>query len=322
MSGAPLLWLGGRDVLAAGGANIPAAIADIRTTLAALRAGDAEMPAETSVRLGGPGETQSRTYALPARVGPHAGVKWTAHRPGGAVSLTMVNNADTGWLVGVVESALLTATRTAAVSGLVLQARAPRRIALLGAGVQARAHLRMLAALFPGLERLTVWNRTASRADVMVAGTPMPFPCVAEPVLEAALADADAVLSCTNAASPILPVDVVRPGRSVLQIGYHEVPFDAIDRADCVLVDLWGEFRLSSAKSLFQMHRAGRFEAGRVAADLAAIALDGWCPTPDAAVYFSSFGLNLFDVALAASVLRRAAAIGLGSRHAMEEDVR
>ncbi len=322
MSAAPLLWVDGRDVLAAGGADIPAAIADIRAALAALRDGDAEMPAETSVRLGGAQETQSRAYALAARVGGHAGVKWTAHRPDGAVSLTIVNDAVTGWPLGVVESALLTATRTAAVSGLVLQARPPRRVVLLGAGVQARAHLRMLEKMFPGLDRVTVWNRTASRADAMVSGTPTPFPCVAEPVLETALADADAVLACTNAAAPFLPIDVVRPGRSVLQIGYHEAPFDAIDRADAVLVDLWGEFRLSSAKSLFQMHRAGRFEAGRVAADLAAIALDGWRPEPDAAVYFSSFGLNLFDVALAARVLRRAAAMGLGSQHAMEETVR
>ncbi len=317
---APLLWLGAGDVARAGGADIPAAVADIRAALAALRRGDAEMPAETSVRLGGPEETQSRAYALPARLGSYAGLKWTAHRPTGTVSLTIVNDAATGRPLGVVESALLTATRTAAVSGLVLQARAPRRVALLGAGAQARAHLRMLAALFPSLERVAVWNRTAARAVALLAGTPKPFPCAAEPELDAALAGTDAVLACTNAPTPILPADVVRPGRTVLQIGYHEVPFDAIDRADAVLVDLWGEFRLSSAKSLFQMHRAGRFEAARVAADLAAVVLDGWRPAPDAAIYFSSFGLNLFDLALAARVLRQAVAMGLGSRHALQQE--
>lgn len=59
MSDAPLLWLGARDVAEAGGA-------DIRAALAAMRRAESEMPAETSVRLGGPGEGQSRAYALPA----------------------------------------------------------------------------------------------------------------------------------------------------------------------------------------------------------------------------------------------------------------
>ena len=61
------------------------------------------------------------------------------------------------------------------------------------------------------------------------------------------------------------------------------------------------------------MHRAGRFDAARVTADLAHVVLDGWRPAPDAAVYFSSFGLNLFDIALAARVLRVAEARGIGT---------
>lgn len=294
---------------------------DIRAVLVALRAGDAEMPAETSVRLGPPGAGQARAYALPARVGDYAGVKWTAHRPpGGApgvVSLTVISDAVTGWPIGVVESALLTATRTAAVSAFMLRARPPRRVAVLGAGIQAETHLRMLAEVFPALERVSLWNRTAARAAAMQSTVAAPWPCTVRPTLDAALENADAVLTCTNAATPFLAPNVVRAGRTVLQVGYHEVPFEAIDRADAVVVDLWGEFRLSSAKSLFQMHRAGRFEAGRIAANLAALVLDGWRPGPDAAVYFSSFGLNLFDVALAARVLREAEASGIGTLHTM-----
>ena len=101
-------------------------------------------------------------------------------------------------------------------------------------------------------------------------------------------------------------------GADRVQVGYHEVSFNAIDRADAVLVDLWGEFCRTSAKSLFQMYRAGRFDAARVVADLAQIVLDGWRPASKARIYFSSFGLNLFDVALATRVLRRADATGVG----------
>jgi ornithine cyclodeaminase len=307
------------DVAAAGGGDIAAAMADIRHCLALLRAGDAEMPAETSVRLGPPEGRQARAYALPARVGDRAGVKWTAHRPPGSapavMSLTAVNEAATGMPIGVVESALLTATRTAATSASVLLARPPRRVALLGAGVQAAAHLRMLAALFPGLQSVALWNRTPARAAGLVAASHAPWPITSVARLEVALDGADTVITCTNADTPLLGPTAMLPGRSILQVGYNEVSFDAIDRADAVVVDLWGEFRLTSAKSLFQMHRAGRFAAGRVAADLAAVVLDGWRPAEAAAVYFSSFGLNLFDIALAARVLRVAEARGIGTVH-------
>ncbi len=325
MSEVALRFLGRGEVAAAGGEDFCAAIDDVRTALALLRAGDAEMPAENSVRLG-PAETaQARAYALSARLGgtiAAAGLKWTAHRPPASdgapaiLSMTIINDAWTGRPIGIVESALLTAMRTAAVSALVLQHAAPvppRRVALIGAGVQARTHLRMLAALFPALERVSVWNRTAAHARAMVAAANAPWPVVVAASLAAALAGADAVITCTNAPAPILDADAMAPGRIVLQIGYHEVTFAAIDHADAVLVDLWGEFRRTSAKSLFQMHRAGRFEETRVAADLAAIVLDGWRPRPDARVYFSSFGLNIFDIALAARVLREAAARGIGT---------
>ena len=317
----PLRFLSRRDVRDAGGLDVAAAMADVRGALALWRAGDAEMPAEISVPLAAPG----RAYALPARLGGATGlvgVKWTAHRPpldDGAppiVSVTLVNDAATGLPVGIVESAQLTAVRTAAVSALALQlgASAPlRRVTLLGAGVQAAAHLRMLAAVLPGLEEVTVWNRTPGRVPAMLDAVAAPWPVMAASDLAQALAHADAVVCCTAATAPILGVDAVRPGRMVVQVGYHEVSFDAIDRTDIVLADLWGEFRLTSAKSLFQMHRAGRFAADRVAADLPALVLDGWRPPAGASVYFSSFGLNLFDIALAGRVLRDAAARGIGT---------
>ena len=178
--------------------------------------------------------------------------------------------------------------------------------------MQARTHLRMLAALFPELAAVRLWNRTEGRARVIAAALDWPWPVTTEPALDAAIDCADAVLACTSSTEPFLRPCHLAPGRILLQIGCHEASFEAIDRADRVLVDLWGEFRLTSAKSLFQMHRAGLFEAGRVAADLAAIVLDSWCPSTDAAVFMSCFGLNLFDIALAARVLRAAEAAGLG----------
>lgn len=69
------------------------------------------------------------------------------------------------------------------------------------------------------------------------------------------------------------------------------------------MVSTCADFCETSAKSLFQMYRAGQFSPDRVDADLSNLLLDGWRPAPDDSVYFSSFGLNVFDIALAARVL-------------------
>jgi ornithine cyclodeaminase len=328
MTGIPLRFLGRADVLAAGGGDVDAAIGVVRRTLLLLADGRAVMPSETSVPLGpdiGVG-TVAKAYALPARVDgpvPVAGVKWAAHRgphtdcAPSILALTIVNDALDGRPLGIVESALLTVMRTAATTALALETCAPRalrRIAVLGAGPQARGHLAMLAARFSALAEVTLWNRTHAHAVTLAAGfADAPFPVRVERELGGAIHGCDAVLACTAATEPILPVDVVVPGRLVAQIGHHEAPFDAIERADRVVVDQWGDYAATSGKSLFRMHQAGRFPANRVNTNLADALKGARTQTPDTAVYFSSFGLNVLDVALAARVLAQAETLGLGT---------
>ncbi|STS10599.1 2,3-diaminopropionate biosynthesis protein SbnB [Ewingella americana] len=93
----------------------------------------------------------------------------------------------------------------------------------------------------------------------------------------------------------------MQQGRIILQVGYHEMSFEGIRQASKVVADLWGDFCQTSAKSLFQMYRAGEFSAEQLDADLAQLLIDHWRPSADDCVYFSSFGLNVFDIALAAA---------------------
>ncbi|WP_227317391.1 ornithine cyclodeaminase [Cedecea davisae] len=312
-----------QQVTGLGGSDPVTALQDIEDTVRLLRSGEAVMPAETHVDLDTP---LGKVYALPARVGGRfnaTGVKWTAHRPRAsdgypqAMAMTLLNRADNGLPVGLLESGSLTATRTAAVSALALQKAAPRepkRILLLGAGVQARAHLEMLSAHFPDLEMVYCWNRTPDHLVKMLgqAGD-LPWPVTQFETLHDALSQHwDALITCTSASEPFLRPGIWRAGTMVLQIGYHEVAFETIAAADQVVVDLWGDFKQTSAKSLFQMYRAGLFDELKVAADLTNLVVDGWRANPTGKVYFSSFGLNVFDIALAARVLQEAVSRGEG----------
>lgn len=311
-------YLSRHDLIAAGARDWGAALADIHDALALFMAGEAEMAAENVLSLGP--DPRAKGYGLPARVGGRfgaAGIKWTVHRaeaPEGGeaiTSRTFLDDLDTGMPLGVLDSAMLTRVRTAALSGAVTRALRPdmRRLAILGAGPQAAMHLEMALALFPDLQEVHHWTRSRRELDVPLPGgvtmyrhDDAPSACLAAKV----------AFTCTSSPQPILGPEVIRPGALVLQVGYHEVSFDAIDQVDAVTCDLWGDFARTSAKSLFQMHRAGRFPESRLAADAPAILLEGWRPAPGASVLFSSFGLNIFDIALAARLMRRAAALGLG----------
>lgn len=312
-----LRYLSRADALAAGAGDWHAAVADVRATVALVAAGEAGMEPESVVPMGA--DPREKGYALPAHVGGDydaAGLKWAVHRAGPSAGLpsilsaTFVNRLSDGRPVGLVESALLTRMRTASVSALAIETMLPappKHVALVGAGAQAAAHLDMLVALFPSVTRIRAWSRDPARRDRMLAdAAPSDVALEAADSLKAALEGCDVVLTCTTALAPLIGAWAVRPGRLIVQVGYHEVGFDAVDATGWVAVDLWGDFARKSGKSLFQMFRAGRFAPSRVAADLAGLLVEGRRPPAGASLYFSSFGLNVFDIALAARVLRRA----------------
>ncbi|WP_377299497.1 hypothetical protein [Rhizobium sp. SGZ-381] len=313
------------DAIKAGALDWAAALDDVRATIRLLRDGKAGMVAESVMPLGA--DPRNKAYGLPAFVGgayDAAGLKWTVHRaePIGDLpsisSTTIINRLADGAPIGSVESALLTRMRTAAVSAAAIRALKPgglRSAALLGAGAHAQTHLDMLLSLFPKIETIHLWNRTPAHLDRLIgeASSSSATRLLPHADLAEAVADADVIICCTSAPQPFIGPPMVQPGRLIMQVGFHEVMFETIAATDIVTVDLWGDFAEKSAKSLFQMYRVGQFPAERVAADLPAILLDGWKPPADASLYFSSFGLNVFDIAFAARILKNAQALSIGT---------
>jgi ornithine cyclodeaminase/alanine dehydrogenase-like protein (mu-crystallin family) len=95
------------------------------------------------------------------------GMKWIAdfatNRARGLPSvhaIVVLNDAEMGVPTWILDASTLTAVRTAAVSGVVVQALAPptaRTAAILGAGTQSRSHLSMLGFVVPGV-RVSVYS--------------------------------------------------------------------------------------------------------------------------------------------------------------------
>lgn len=123
----------------------------------------------------------------------------------------------------LLDGAMVTDWKTVADSllGAKLLARPEsRHLVVVGAGNVAGNLARGYAEIFPALERISIVNRTAERAEVLTAALAragMPVRHVAD--LEAALAEADIVACATMSRTPVLFGRMVRPGTHVDLVG-------------------------------------------------------------------------------------------------------
>jgi len=147
-------------------------VALARDALVARASGDVEVPPKPAVHTVPGSFANAMPAAWPAR--NLLGCKWITIFPDNpaaglptADGLVVVNDGGTGRTRCVLQAGVLTAARTAAVSGACIQALAPdgAAVAITGAGVQARSHLRVLAAL--GHTDVRVYaRREAARRDL------------------------------------------------------------------------------------------------------------------------------------------------------------
>ena len=218
---------------------------------------------------------------------------------------TLLLSTRTGAPLLLVDSAGLTAHRTAATSALAVDALAhpdARRLAVVGAGTIADAHLRYVPRLRDFAQtRLT--SRSPSSAARLAAQHPG---VVAVDAVADAVEGADVVLLCTSAAEPLVRLAALRPGTVVVSVSSNgDLPHE-VDPAAVPDVDVYCDHAptaLSQAGELLLAQRAG-WDPSLVRGDLAGL-LAGSAPAPrgDRPVLFRSVGLGLEDAAVASLLL-------------------
>jgi thiomorpholine-carboxylate dehydrogenase len=125
---------------------------------------------------------------------------------------------ETGEALALIDGRLITEMRTAAVSAAatkVLAAPDARVLAILGSGVQARAHVEALRRVRT-FEEIRVWGRTRAHAERFaeeVGASVM--------AAEDAVRGADVVVTATAATEPILEGAWLKPGAHVNAIGWR-----------------------------------------------------------------------------------------------------
>jgi len=324
----PLLVLSAPDVRRLLG--YPDCVAVLRSGLSALAAGRADQPLRVIIR---PGVAPGLMGVMPAYLGGPAGgygIKALTITPGNPAAgldahqgVMIVCDGPTGVPRAVLNASALTEIRTAAMSVLatdLLARPGAGDLAVIGTGVQARAHIRAFSATRP-LRRIRVAGRDAARAADFAAGLQdeIPVPITACSSVADAVDSADIIVTATNSAEPVLRRAWISLGAHVNAVGACFPAARELDSETVAAAALFCDSRagLTSESGDYLLAvadgRAGpeviRGELGEVLAG----AVPGRRSDAEITV-FESLGLAVEDLAAALHACAAAAAAGVGAR--------
>ncbi|HEX2032071.1 MAG TPA: ornithine cyclodeaminase family protein [Actinomycetota bacterium] len=237
--------------------------------------------------------------------------------------LVAVFSAETGVPEALLlDNGFLTDLRTGAAGALAAEHLARpslRKVAMIGAGLEARFQLRALADVRV-VGAAVAWSRTRPRAEAFARemAEELGIDVAVADDVESAVRDADLVVTATPSRGPLVRAEWLAPGVHVTALGSdgpdkQELDVGVLARADVLVVD---DREQSSRKG--ELHHA--LEAGAVTPDRAAAELGdlvlGRHPgrtADDQVTVCDLTGLGVQDVAVASLALERARAMGLGT---------
>lgn len=299
----------------------PDALVDaLADSFALLSAGRASMPPRTAVEtargalllMGAHVEGRPSMTAKLVSLFPHN----PPEGPPAHQAAILVFDAATGTPTALMDGTSITELRTAAASRLAtrLLARPDSAVlAVLGTGVQARAHVRALARERAWRE-VRVAGRDRGRADALAGqlARETDLPVAAAGSFAEALAGADVVCAATAATEPVVRREWLAPGMHVNSVGYttagREVDADTI--RDAVVVVESREAALGQSNDLRLSGVADPVDAEL--GELVAGIHPGRTSTEQITLY-KSLGVATEDDAAAVLVLTAAEREGLGT---------
>lgn len=181
---------------------------------------------------------------------PAAGVKWIADFPQNRQlgiptiqGIIVLSDPDTGTPLCVMDGAIITAARTAAVTAVSLQACALPNVTIgtiVGTGTEARSHVLTLPIALPTLTTLRIVGRNMDAAErfckMLEAQSGVELSPVAD--REAAVREAQLVVTVTNATTvPLLEAEWLSPGTTVVVLDNPGKETKILNFVDRVIVD-------------------------------------------------------------------------------------
>ena len=247
-------------------------------------------------------------------------VKVNTKIPGAARSVVgsmNLTDLETGEVLAIMDSIVITAERTALAGALaadVLARRDVPRVAVIGAGVQGEAQVRALQ-LVRRVERVDIVDAIPARAEAYAerVGPALGVEVVVQRDVPAAVRDADLIITATWSKQPFLTRSMVRDGVHITAVGADEPAKGEVD-AGLLASSLFVCDDCDLAASMGAVAGAGlgpdaiHAELGEVIAGV-----KRGRTRADEITIFGSVGLAFQDLAAAWQVYNRAKELGVGT---------
>lgn len=222
---------------------------------------------------------------------------------------TLLMSMQTGQPLLLCDAGELTTARTAATTAVAVDALAPldaRRLAIIGSGKVAQAHLHYVKSL-RDWKSISVYSPSLQEDPETQALLKAAAPGLTIATrLEAALADADVIMLCTSSAGPVIDPAALSKPALITSISTnapraHEVPPQSLND-----MQVFCDYRLttpgSAGEMLIAVEQHG-WSTDSIMGDLADLLSEKvQRPNYHRHVFFRSIGLGLEDIALANAI--------------------
>ncbi len=222
---------------------------------------------------------------------------------------TLLMSMQTGEPLLLCDAAELTTARTAATTALAVEALAPQaapRLAIIGSGKVALAHLHYVKSL-RDWQGISLFSPRLATANTDAIKRLDPRLSIADSC-DAAVADADVILLCTSSAGPVIDPSRLSKPALITSISTnapraHEVPPQSLNA-----MQVFCDYRQTTPGSAGEMLIAAEqhgWDKNAIVGDLPELLSEQvQRPAYDRHVFFRSIGLGLEDIALANALWR------------------
>jgi ornithine cyclodeaminase/alanine dehydrogenase-like protein (mu-crystallin family) len=298
-------------------------LAAMEQALVALARGEVFLPLRPMIRP--PGEESVLALMSVHRGGdrPLYGLKTVAVFPANAArgldphqGTVTLYDGETGQVGAVLNASPITAIRTAAASALATQTLAREDayvLAIVGAGHQARAHLRALAEI-RDFDEIRIASRSGADAEALANVHPA---ARAASSVEEAVRGADVIATVTSSSEPVVDRGWIAEGAHINAVGACFPDTRELDAATVAASTFFTDRRESAENEAGDFLLAiadGAIGPDHIAAELGDV-LTGAHPgrtSADEITVFESLGLAVEDLFAAEYVVRRARETGRG----------
>ncbi len=269
-----------------------------------------------------PDKPEARIIALPAHLGGTgdegvAGIKWIGSFPRNiesglprASAVLVLNDYATGYPFALLESAGISAARTAASAALaatVLSRQDVGSVGVVGGGVIARTITTYLDAVGVPLRDVRCHDLSAESAGLLTGHLRTRHGSAAEITDRTAALEADLVVLATTAGTPYITDHRFRPDQVVLNVSLRDLAPELLLGANNIFDDVEHCMKAGTSPHLAEQLTGGR---DFVTGTLAGVVLGRDSLDPAKPTVFSPFGLGVLDLAVGHYLYRQAKAKG------------